>query len=126
MGDYEEALTDLQAADRAMRNHENTLKYMPNLIYGVLITLAYMDVDKFKSLSCTALRHFLMLNWVITLVSFRILAKIKYLLNDYKGALVALNRADKVEPNNHVTLRYPILSSLHVLCSIFSFRVWIR
>ena len=42
--------------------------------------------------------------------SFRILAKIKYLLNDYKGALMDLNRADKIEPDNHVILRYPALA----------------
>jgi hypothetical protein len=27
LGDYQDALADLQAADRATRNHENTLRY---------------------------------------------------------------------------------------------------
>jgi hypothetical protein len=36
---------------------------------------------------------------------FRVLAKTKYLLKDYKGALVDLNRADRARPDNHVTLR---------------------
>jgi len=49
---------------------------------------------------------------------FRILAKIKYLLNDYKGALMDLNRADKVNPDNHITLRYVILVYLIYLLRI--------
>jgi hypothetical protein len=36
---------------------------------------------------------------------FRVLAKTKYLLKDYKGALVDLNRADRARPDSHVTLR---------------------
>lgn len=49
-------------------------------------------------------------------VCHRILAKIKYLLNDYKGALADLNRADQAEPDNHVTLRSK-LNSYHHLCT---------
>jgi hypothetical protein len=36
LGDYEDALADLQA-DRAVRGHENTLKYEQNLTRGFLI-----------------------------------------------------------------------------------------
>lgn len=49
-------------------------------------------------------------------ICHRILAKIKYLLNDYKGALADLNRADQAEPDNHVTLRSK-LDSYHHLCT---------
>jgi hypothetical protein len=38
-------------------------------------------------------------------LSFSVLAKTKYLLKDYKGALFDLNRADRACPDNHITLR---------------------
>lgn len=33
LGDYEDALADLQAADRATRNHDNTLRYEQSFTY---------------------------------------------------------------------------------------------
>lgn len=56
--------------------------------------------------------------------SFRVLAKIKYALNDFRGALSDLNKADKLDPNNHILLRYSafvfiICALLLVLCLSF-------
>jgi len=46
MGDYEDALADLQTADRATRNHENTLRYEPSFTFYEFFSYVWID-DKY-------------------------------------------------------------------------------
>ena len=54
-----------------------------------------------------------------------LLAKTKYLLNDYKGALGDLNRLDKVHPDNHITLRYQFLNFTKYAWFSVLFSFWV-